>query len=154
MDDKQLLRYSRQIMLPEFDIEGQSRLNASHALVIGLGGLGSPAAMYLAAAGIGTLALCDDDEVDLTNLQRQVLFDEQDAADGLPKAEAAKRRIARINSHVRVTAVVDDVNAANVETLALDYIPAPDAIAHDLEVAPGTIVQRAERRLVTRGGAQ
>lgn len=72
MDDTDLLRYSRQIMLPELDIEGQSRLAASRALVIGLGGLGSPAAMYLAAAGVGTLELCDDDEVDLTNLQRQI----------------------------------------------------------------------------------
>jgi len=72
MDDDALLRYSRQIMLPQIGIEGQERLRASRALIVGLGGLGSPVAMYLAAAGIGTLELCDDDRVDLSNLQRQV----------------------------------------------------------------------------------
>ena len=73
MDDNELLRYSRQIMLPELGIEGQQRLQSSRALIIGLGGLGSPAAMYLAAAGVGTLHLVDHDTVDLSNLQRQIL---------------------------------------------------------------------------------
>jgi molybdopterin/thiamine biosynthesis adenylyltransferase len=73
MDDQRLLRYSRQIMLPEIDIEKQQKLLDSHALIIGLGGLGSPVAMYLAAAGIGQLTLVDNDEVDLSNLQRQII---------------------------------------------------------------------------------
>ena len=73
MDDQQLLRYSRHILLDEIDIEGQTRLLQGHALVIGAGGLGSPAAMYLASAGVGHITLVDHDTVDLTNLQRQIM---------------------------------------------------------------------------------
>ena len=72
MDDDQLLRYSRHILLPEIGVEGQSRLLAAHALVIGAGGLGGPAALYLASSGIGRLTLADPDRVDLTNLQRKI----------------------------------------------------------------------------------
>ena len=73
MNDNQLLRYSRHILLPEVGIEGQEKLLASHALVVGAGGLGSPAALYLATAGVGHITLADGDTVDLTNLQRQIL---------------------------------------------------------------------------------
>ena len=73
MDDQQLLRYSRHILLPQIGIEGQEKLLAARALIIGAGGLGSPAALYLASAGIGTLVLADGDTVDLTNLQRLIL---------------------------------------------------------------------------------
>ena len=74
MDDTQLLRYSRHILLPEFGLEAQEKLAAAHALVIGAGGLGAPVAQFLVAAGLGTLTLCDPDVVDLTNLQRQILY--------------------------------------------------------------------------------
>ncbi|MFM7227253.1 MAG: HesA/MoeB/ThiF family protein, partial [Betaproteobacteria bacterium] len=73
MDDQQLLRYSRHIMLDEIGIEGQQKLLKAHALIIGAGGLGSPVALYLASAGVGNITLVDDDLIDLTNLQRQVL---------------------------------------------------------------------------------
>ena len=88
MDDAQLLRYSRQIMLPGLGIEGQERLRAASVLVVGLGGLGSPVAMYLAAAGIGRLVLADFDAVDLSNLQRQIIHTTDRI--GRPKADSAR----------------------------------------------------------------
>lgn len=100
MNDEQLLRYSRQIMLPEFDVAGQEALLDAAALVIGLGGLGSPAALYLAAAGVGSLALVDDDTVDVSNLQRQIIHD-QDSV-GRTKVESAAARIAALNPATRV----------------------------------------------------
>ena len=89
MNDEQLLRYRRHILLPEIGIEGQEKLLAAHALVIGAGGLGSPVALYLASAGIGRITLCDGDTVDLTNLQRQILH--RTAAIGRPKVESGAR---------------------------------------------------------------
>ncbi len=103
MNDQQLLRYSRHILLPEIGVEGQEKWLAAHALVIGAGGLGSPAAMYLAASGVGRLTICDHDTVDLTNLQRQLLH--RPAAIGQPKAVSARRTLAEINSEVAVTAL-------------------------------------------------
>lgn len=111
-------RYQRQMLLPGFGEEGQRRLRASTVLVLGCGALGCAAADMLARAGVGHLVVVDRDFIELTNLQRQVLFDEQDVADAIPKAEAAKRRIARINSTVRVTAIVDDINHTNIERYA------------------------------------
>jgi molybdopterin/thiamine biosynthesis adenylyltransferase len=95
MDDSQLLRYSRQILLPQIDVEGQERLLGSTALIVGLGGLGSPASMYLASAGVGTLILNDDDVVDLTNLQRQILHGT--ASLGLHKTESALNSLRDLN---------------------------------------------------------
>ncbi|EDI0418242.1 HesA/MoeB/ThiF family protein [Salmonella enterica subsp. enterica] len=95
MNDRDFMRYSRQIMLGDIAIEGQQQLLASHVLIVGLGGLGSPAALYLAGAGIGTLTLADDDDVHLSNLQRQILFTTDDIAH--PKAQAAKLRLAQLN---------------------------------------------------------
>lgn len=95
MNDRDFMRYSRQILLGDIAIEGQQKLLASHVLIVGLGGLGSPAALYLAGAGIGTLTLADDDDVHLSNLQRQILFTTDDIAH--PKAQAAKLRLAQLN---------------------------------------------------------
>ena len=95
MDDDQLLRYSRHVLLPQIDIEGQEKLLAGRILIVGLGGLGSPAAMYLASAGIGQLILCDDDIVDLTNLQRQILHSTKDI--GRKKTESAQSVLQAMN---------------------------------------------------------
>lgn len=100
MNDQQLLRYSRQIMLPAIGIEGQERLLESRVLIIGLGGLGSPAALYLAAAGVGGLTLVDFDRVDLSNLQRQIIHRNDHI--GLPKVESARRSLQAINPDCNV----------------------------------------------------
>lgn len=103
MTDDELLRYSRQILLPEFDIDGQERLSRSHALIIGLGGLGSPAAMYLAAAGVGRLTLVDFDTVDLSNLQRQIIHRTTEI--GRPKVESARDVLRALNPLIEITAI-------------------------------------------------
>lgn len=103
LTDEQLLRYSRQIMLPDVDIAGQERWLNARVLVLGLGGLGSPVAMYLAAAGVGTLVLVDDDHVELTNLQRQIAH--TTASLGLPKVESAAQMLHAINPDVTVLAL-------------------------------------------------
>jgi molybdopterin-synthase adenylyltransferase len=110
MDDHQLLRYSRHILLDEIGIEGQQRLLASHALVIGAGGLGSPVALYLGTAGVGRLTLVDHDTVDLTNLQRQIAHTQ--ARVGRPKAESAREAVAAINPDVQVTTVLQRADPA------------------------------------------
>ena len=103
MDDAQLLRYSRHILLPELGLEAQEKFAAAHALVIGAGGLGAPVAQFLVAAGVGTLTLCDPDAVDLTNLQRQILYATADV--GTAKVAAAKVRLAAINPEVHVATI-------------------------------------------------
>ena len=113
-----LARYHRQILLPGFGEGGQRQLLGSTALLLGCGALGSVAADMLARAGVGHLVIVDRDIIELTNLQRQVLFDEHDVADAVPKSEAAKRKLAKINSQVRVTAIVDDINHTNIERFA------------------------------------
>jgi len=115
MDDDQLLRYSRHILLDELGIEGQRCLLASHALVIGAGGLGSPVALYLGTAGVGTITIVDDDVVELTNLQRQIAHDLSRL--GQPKAESARRSILDINPEVQVHARVQRADAALLDAL-------------------------------------
>jgi molybdopterin/thiamine biosynthesis adenylyltransferase len=115
MNDDQLLRYSRHILLDAIGIAGQQRLLHSHALVIGAGGLGSPVALYLGTAGVGTLTIVDDDTVDLTNLQRQIAHNL--ARVGLPKAASAAQSIAAINPDVRVIALQERADAARLAEL-------------------------------------
>jgi molybdopterin/thiamine biosynthesis adenylyltransferase len=115
MTDAQLLRYSRHILLDEIGIEGQQRLLGAHALVIGAGGLGSPAAMYLAASGVGQLTLVDDDNVDLTNLQRQVMH--TTARVGRPKVESGREALMQINPDVAVTALRERLAGARLDAL-------------------------------------
>ena len=103
MNDRDFMRYSRQILLEDIAIDGQQKLLASRVLIIGLGGLGAPAALYLAGAGIGTLVLADDDEVHLSNLQRQVLFTVDDLAE--PKAQVSRQRLAQLNPDIRLVAL-------------------------------------------------
>lgn len=100
MNDDQLLRYSRHILLPQIGIEGQAGILAARVLMVGAGGLGSPAAMYLTAAGVGTLVLADGDTVDLTNLQRQILHSQE--AVGRLKVESGRDTLARLNPETRV----------------------------------------------------
>lgn len=103
MNDNQLLRYSRHILLPQISYEGQEKLVNSHALIVGAGGLGSPVALYLAASGVGALTICDFDVVDLTNLQRQIIHTTQSV--GINKAVSAQQTIYEINPEVAVKTI-------------------------------------------------
>ena len=122
MTDDQLLRYSRHILLDEVGIEGQERLLAAHALVIGAGGLGSPVALYLGTAGVGRITLVDHDTVDLTNLQRQIAH--TIARIGSPKAESARDAIAQINPDPEVVTVDARADEALLERL----VPTADVV--------------------------
>ena len=115
MNDEELLRYSRHILLPEIGIEGQERIRAASALVIGAGGLGSPASMFLASAGIGRLTLVDGDAVDLTNLQRQILHSTERI--GVNKAISGLSTLAALNPQVRLAAVTERVGASELDAL-------------------------------------
>jgi molybdopterin/thiamine biosynthesis adenylyltransferase len=115
MNDQQLLRYSRHILLEQIGIEGQQRLLNAHALIIGAGGLGSPAALYLASAGVGHISIVDHDEVDLTNLQRQILH--STARVGMPKVESARLSLQQLNPDIRVSALQEKADAARLSEL-------------------------------------
>jgi molybdopterin-synthase adenylyltransferase len=118
VNDEQLLRYSRHILLDEIGIEGQQRLLAAHALVIGAGGLGSPVALYLGTAGVGRITIVDHDTVDLTNLQRQIAHNL--ARVGTPKATSAQASIAAINPDVQVVPLIERADAQRLEALVRD----------------------------------
>ncbi|MGA6108039.1 molybdopterin-synthase adenylyltransferase MoeB [Pseudomonas solani] len=113
LSDEELLRYSRQILLPQIDVDGQLRLKQARVLIVGVGGLGSPVALYLAAAGVGELHLADFDSVDLTNLQRQIIHDSQSV--GQPKVDSAMARLTALNPEVRL---VPHRAALDVDSLA------------------------------------
>jgi molybdopterin/thiamine biosynthesis adenylyltransferase len=115
VDDSQLLRYSRHILLDEIGVEGQERIMQSRALVIGVGGLGSPVALYLATAGIGHLTLVDHDTVDLTNLQRQIAHTE--ARVGQAKVESARQALLAINPGLKITALAERADPARMDVL-------------------------------------
>ncbi len=118
MTDDQLLRYSRHILLDEIGVEGQQRLLAAHALVVGAGGLGSPVALYLGTAGVGRITLVDHDAVDLTNLQRQIAHNLERV--GQPKAESARAAIAAINPDTLVRPLVMKADAQALDELVRD----------------------------------
>lgn len=122
MNDEQLLRYSRHILLDELGVEGQERLLASHALVIGAGGLGSPVALYLASAGVGRITLVDHDVVDATNLQRQIAHNLERV--GQPKAISARTAMQAINPEVRI----DTVQQRADDTLLDAHVPKADVV--------------------------
>lgn len=118
MNDRELLRYSRHILLDEIGIDGQQRIRETHMLVVGAGGLGSPAAYYLASAGVRSITLVDGDTVDLTNLQRQILH--TTARIGMPKAESGREALHAINPEVEVNAVVQRVDTPTLDRLVRD----------------------------------
>lgn len=124
MNDRDFMRYSRQMLLEDIAVEGQQKLLASRVLIVGLGGLGSPAALYLAGAGIGTLVLADDDEVHLSNLQRQIAFTTHDIARA--KADATRDRLAQLNPDIRLVTLTQRLagdaltHAVNDADLVLD----------------------------------
>ena len=115
MNDDQLLRYSRHILVDEIGIEAQQRFLDAHALIIGAGGLGSPAAMYLAASGVGHLTLVDEDTVDLTNLQRQILHTTQSV--GQRKVDSGRETLVRLNPTIELTTIAQRADAALLDTL-------------------------------------
>lgn len=119
MRDDELLRYSRHILLPEMDIAGQERLNQARVLVVGLGGLGSPVALYLAASGVGHLSLVDFDEVDMSNLQRQIIHAQSDI--GSNKAISAQQTLQELNASVSVDAISHRVNNEDWDTLVQSH---------------------------------
>lgn len=132
LSDEELLRYSRQILLPRFDVAGQEKLREASVLVVGAGGLGCPVALYLGAAGVGTLTLVDDDAVELANLQRQIGFDQSQL--GEPKAAALAERVRQINPGVAVEALTE-----RLENQALDQ-----------QVADATLVVDCSDNFATR----
>jgi len=118
MNDQELLRYSKQIMLPQIDIEGQQKINDSTILIIGMGGLGSPTALYLAATGVGHIVIADFDQVELSNLQRQIIHSTSDIGDD--KVNSAKAKLLELNPNITVTVVNEIMHSDNLSSLVKD----------------------------------
>jgi len=151
MNDEQLLRYSRQIMLPQVDVAGQETLLSSKALIIGLGGLGAPVAMYLAAAGVGELTLVDDDVVDLANLQRQIIHDT--GSIGQQKTGSAKKRLHEINPDIKINIIsskLDDKNLRSEIKISDVVIDATDNFKSRFQINAACV---AEKKPLVSGAA-
>ena len=118
MNDYELLRYSKQIMLPQIDREGQQKINDSTILIIGMGGLGSPTALYLAAAGVGHIIIADFDQVELSNLQRQIIHSTSDIGDD--KVNSAKAKLLELNPNITVTVANEIMHSDNLASLIKD----------------------------------
>ena len=116
---EQLIRYSRHFLLPEVGEEGQAKLLQAKVLMVGAGGLGSPSAYYLAAAGVGTLGIIDNDVVDISNLQRQILHTNDRV--GMPKVESAKKTLQALNPDVKVIPYQDKLTSENIMEIIKDY---------------------------------
>jgi len=143
LDDEQLLRYSRHILLPEIGVEGQERLRAAHALVVGAGGQGCPAALYLASSGIGRITLADPDQVDLTNLQRQILY--RSDAVGTHKVHAARETLAAVNPEVAIVPLPVRLEAEALE----DRVAQADVV---LDCSDNFATRHAVNRACVRHG--
>ena len=115
MEDQELLRYSKQIMLPQIDVEGQQKIMDSTVLIIGMGGLGSPTALYLAAAGIGHIIIADFDQVELSNLQRQIIHQTKDIGDD--KVNSAKNKLTELNPNIKITIANEIIHTGNLPEL-------------------------------------
>ena len=127
MKDEELLRYSRHILLPQIDIEGQERIKNSKAILVGLGGLGSVISMYLASSGVGEMVLIDHDEIEISNLQRQILFKTENIGD--KKASVAKKVLQKLNPHSKIEAFVGKIQNAKSNAIIQDadiYLDASD----------------------------
>jgi len=118
MNDQELLRYSKQIMLPQIEIEGQQKINDSTILIIGMGGLGSPTALYLAATGVGHIVIADFDQVELSNLQRQIIHSTSDIGDD--KVNSAKAKLLELNPNIKVTVANEIMHSDNLASLIKD----------------------------------
>ena len=118
MEDQELLRYSKQIMLPQIDVEGQQKIMDSTVLIIGMGGLGSPTALYLAAAGVGHIIIADFDQVELSNLQRQIIHQTKDI--GEDKVVSAKNKLTELNPNIKVSIANELIHTDNLSTLIKD----------------------------------
>jgi len=139
----ELTRYKRNVLLPGIGIPGQERLRQARVLIIGAGGLGSTAAFYLAAAGVGTLGVADFDRVDLTNLQRQILHTTADI--GTLKAESARHKLLALNPCIRVELITDKISTANIQSVIRDFhfiIDATDNFASKFLINDGCVAAR------------
>lgn len=148
MNDAELQRYSRHILLPQIDITGQEKLSRSRVLLLGVGGLGSPVAMYLAASGVGQLTLVDPDKVEITNLQRQVVHSTESL--GRAKVESARRQLAALNPHVRIETIPKKLEGAALDgqvRLADVVVDATDNFASRFAVNAACV--RARKPLVS-----